>query len=1001
MRRTAWLLGLVMMFTVLRPVLAAPMFPDVPDMWAKDAVAALAAKGILEGYPDGTFKGDRAATRYEVAMIVARLLAKMEQEHATFATKADLDELRRLVNQLKEELDALGVRVQNLEDNVAKLDKRVTELERITFYGSLDVRYVSMRMSNRGITSGLNGTTLGSSSPIIIAGGVVSPNPAIAGGVGAVSSVTSVGVPYFAPALAAAGQGSRPVMVYAFPFNTASANSAANYNLTATPVANPSYNAVVGANYSLGGGVGGVALGGNPFTGLTGAAGRTFAVPMVLPTFELRTGRPWTNGQGFSGQGILGVRIKLNEDMDAGAEFAAYYSSGDPIVDSFYGVSARRLSNVFAGNQGLNNYDAGQGIAHNPWTRMNIDNFWFLHKPSNVKLQVGSYGDTMMDSIVYVPEYNPNYWGPKYLDNFGMRVSGSHHAFAKIDWEVFGSNVATGNNLNSTYAGVVAATGATDYKPFLWGADIKFTFGEEGNTGRIKFNLLRMWDDNSSGSASTVGSIVGMNGVWLDWANPAGFFAAQLNPAGPSDPNTSRLVAGIGSTSDVRPIIPNMRGNTPYAYGTDQSGSGLFGATSMAMLSAVNAVQPIPGGVNPVNTYAPTSSFGPQSMFTWGLSGGWDYTMNDDWKWRFLAEYGNSSYKPSQNSSYNAPTGEAWRIGLGVTMFKDFDLDGEYVSTNPYYNPYIMQYPNVNGVTQSYWRIPTMSWMPEAYPVNDKDVYPNNRNGFRVFFKWNPVNEKDGKRTTAFWGEYGNMDQNQTSLQNIRYSPGCLGIGTVNVPSTWTPNGYVLGFNPGWVDTVFTGYSPLSYAGYTGALAASSTNQFATPLENPRGRVTNWGLGVNYKFAALNNLGLHVAYKDWQFQRNTSLNAAQGGSMNNINLQMTGGIVALQYPINERFAVKGGYAWTTMKGHYDPTGVFQNFAVDTGAVGFQTVNTEQTSPFVGFDYDIARNVNWNMTAKWLDSKDKLGTFNSTNFFMQRSPFSWSGLQVTSEVKVSF
>ncbi|CAN0474385.1 unnamed protein product, partial [Phaeothamnion confervicola] len=57
------------------PAFAAPLFPDVKDdHWAKDAVAALAAKGLLEGYPDGTFKGDRAATRWEVAMIVARLL---------------------------------------------------------------------------------------------------------------------------------------------------------------------------------------------------------------------------------------------------------------------------------------------------------------------------------------------------------------------------------------------------------------------------------------------------------------------------------------------------------------------------------------------------------------------------------------------------------------------------------------------------------------------------------------------------------------------------------------------------------------------------------------------------------------------------------------------------------------------------------------------------------------------------------------------------------------
>lgn len=130
----ALLLGLAAMLS--GRAIAAPQFPDVPDMWASDAVRALAAKGLLEGYPDGTFKGDRAATRYEVAMIVARLLAREEQEHATFASKADLDAVRQLVGQLREELDALGVRVQHLEDSVANLDKRVTELERITFYGN-------------------------------------------------------------------------------------------------------------------------------------------------------------------------------------------------------------------------------------------------------------------------------------------------------------------------------------------------------------------------------------------------------------------------------------------------------------------------------------------------------------------------------------------------------------------------------------------------------------------------------------------------------------------------------------------------------------------------------------------------------------------------------------------------------------------------------------------------------------------------------------------------
>jgi len=1057
MRRNSWRVSLAlvfaMVFSMLRPVLSAPMFPDVPDMWAKDAVAALAAKGILEGYPDGTFKGDRAATRYEVAMIVARLLAKMEQEHATFATKADLDELRKLVNQLKEELDALGVRVQNLEDNVAKLDKRVTELERITFYGSIDARFTSMTMGNRGTTIGTNGDQIFSPAPF--GGGVqlavptfigaplvnpdgsrgsffaatgVPPAAALATGVPTVFS-TGVGIPmFFAPSTATAtfffaggsttfNIGGRPLAVNVFAPNTSSFNSDStvpapgNPGSPGFPVARNSYNLAVGANTTLGGNAANAAafaVGGNPFTGLTGLPGVPFSTPLVIPTMEVRTGRPWTEGTGYSGQGILGVRIKLNEDMDAGAEFAAYWGSGDPIIDAFYGVSARRLSNPFASNQNLAGVDAGQGATNQPWTRMNIDNFWFLHKPSNIKVQIGAYGDTHMDSIVYQPEFNPNYYGPRYLDNFGFRVSGTHHFLAKFDWEVFGSNVASGNLLRSGLYPGATATGATDYLPLLFGADFKWTIGEEGNQGHIKFDVLRIWDGNSSGNATTVGSVVGVNGVWTDWANPAGFYAAQLNPTGITDANTNRLVAGIGSTSDARPIIPNVAGNptagfTPI-FGTDQQSSGILGAATQPLLGLAgvngNAALPVVAG-------APTSSFGPQSMFTWGITGGWNYTFTDDVKFRFFGEYGHSDYKPSMNSSYIADDGRAFRVGVGLTLFHDFDLDGEYVNVNPFYNPYIMQYPTINGISQDYWRIPSLSWFPELYPVNDKDVYPNNREGFRVFLKWNPVDPKDGKHKTVFWGEYGNMQQETSSLQQVRFSPGNVVLGPT--VSTSAPNGFVLGQMPGFIDTVFTGFSPSSFVSNAAVPAPadlsqttpSVINQFATPLENPRGRVTNWGVGGDYRFDQLNGLAIHVGYKNWQFTRSSGLAPNFGGSENNINLNLAGGLVALSYPINERFSVKGGYAWTNIRGHYDPTGIYRNFALDTGSTSFQTFNNDQSAPFVGFDYDVARNVNWNMTAKFLDSHDNLGTFNSPNFYLARNPLSWSGLQVTSEVKVSF
>ncbi|WP_302566329.1 ESPR-type extended signal peptide-containing protein [Dialister invisus] len=50
-------------------------FPDVPkDHWAYSYVKSLADRGLLEGYPDGEFKGDRTMTRYEFAAIIYRAL---------------------------------------------------------------------------------------------------------------------------------------------------------------------------------------------------------------------------------------------------------------------------------------------------------------------------------------------------------------------------------------------------------------------------------------------------------------------------------------------------------------------------------------------------------------------------------------------------------------------------------------------------------------------------------------------------------------------------------------------------------------------------------------------------------------------------------------------------------------------------------------------------------------------------------------------------------------
>ena len=95
---------------------AANPFSDVPaDSWAYDAVTTLAADGVIDGYPDGTYKGQQTMTRYEMAQIVARAMAKTDLE------KADKALVDKLAAEFAEELDNLGVRVADLEkksDNV-------------------------------------------------------------------------------------------------------------------------------------------------------------------------------------------------------------------------------------------------------------------------------------------------------------------------------------------------------------------------------------------------------------------------------------------------------------------------------------------------------------------------------------------------------------------------------------------------------------------------------------------------------------------------------------------------------------------------------------------------------------------------------------------------------------------------------------------------------------------------------------------------------------------
>ena len=115
---------------------AANPFSDVPrDHWAYDAVTQLASDGVIEGYGDGTFRGDRNITRYEMAQMVAKAMAK---GNMSASDRALVD---RLAAEFADELNNLGVRVSNLERNA----------DMVKWNGVLEYTYTNLRAKEDGV----------------------------------------------------------------------------------------------------------------------------------------------------------------------------------------------------------------------------------------------------------------------------------------------------------------------------------------------------------------------------------------------------------------------------------------------------------------------------------------------------------------------------------------------------------------------------------------------------------------------------------------------------------------------------------------------------------------------------------------------------------------------------------------------------------------------------------------------------------------------------------
>lgn len=109
---------------------AGQAFTDVPaGHWAYDSLNRLAENGVLKGYPDGSFKGDKVVTRYALSLIVANMLSNIEAIGKDQVSEDDLLEVEKLTMEFAEELSSMGVKIKNIDEDLKNVKEDLTYLK--------------------------------------------------------------------------------------------------------------------------------------------------------------------------------------------------------------------------------------------------------------------------------------------------------------------------------------------------------------------------------------------------------------------------------------------------------------------------------------------------------------------------------------------------------------------------------------------------------------------------------------------------------------------------------------------------------------------------------------------------------------------------------------------------------------------------------------------------------------------------------------------------------
>jgi len=134
-KKLIMLLTFVMVMTLTVPVMAG-QFGDVPtNHWAYDSLEKVAQEGLIEGYQDGSYKGEEELSRYQVAALTSRVMKKIEADDAQLS-----GDVTEAIKSLAQEFDA----------ELAKVNQEVKDLKTVQITGRTGIHYKDVEVDGAG-----------------------------------------------------------------------------------------------------------------------------------------------------------------------------------------------------------------------------------------------------------------------------------------------------------------------------------------------------------------------------------------------------------------------------------------------------------------------------------------------------------------------------------------------------------------------------------------------------------------------------------------------------------------------------------------------------------------------------------------------------------------------------------------------------------------------------------------------------------------------------------